>query len=322
LSSLLSQEEVDALLAGVGLSHKEGDRADGVARSAAYVYDFKHPNRLTKDQLRSLRTIHESFAKLVATSLTTTLRTIVDVRLSSIDQVTFREFTMAMSEVDCIWVFELEDENRGIIELSPGLVFMIIDKLFGGTGLAYNDNRPATVIEQKVIKRVVERILHLWDESWQKVYPLKTKLFAFETSPQLAQIAPLSESVVVFFLEVIYKDVNYPINLCLPFFVMEPMIQSVSDQNWMVRTSHKINKGTRAQIGHVIKSTKLPMIVELGKTKLTIQEFLDLNKGDVVILNQKVAETLAVRIGSRTRFLAKPGIIGKKKAAQIARVLD
>lgn len=322
MSNLLSQEEVDALLAGVGLSSKGEESSEKLSKPPAYVYDFKHPNRLTKDQLRSLRTIHESFAKAISTYLTATLRFIVDIRLSSIDQVTFREFTMAMSDIDCIWMFELLDnDGRGIIELSPSLVFIIIDKLFGGAGIPHGNMRPVTVIEQNVVKRIVERILQLWDEAWQKVYPLKTRVLSFETNPQLAQIAPLSETVVVFFLEVALMDEIYPVNICLPFFIMEPMIMSISDQGWMIRTTHKKNEKHKKIIGQVVKSSEISVAVELGRTDVTLQELLGLDAGDVIVLEQKTDQALSVKVGNQVRFLAKPGIVGKKKAVQISRVL-
>ena len=325
MSTLLSQDEVDALLSGVGLSKSTSEPTiDSLTgRPNINLYDFKHPNRVSKDQLRSLKNIHDSFAKILATYLTTTLRMMIDVRLSSIDQVTFREFTMAMSEFDCIWVFEFKNrEGRGIIEFSPPLVFMIIDKLFGGMGKPYDDARPTTVIERNVVKRIVDRTLQLWDQSWEKVHEIQSSLVSFETNPQLAQIAPLSESVIVIYLEVALRGEIYPINLCIPFYVMEPLISGLNEQNWMTLSGYKWNDEHKKKIGEIIKTSLVPIIAELGKTDITINDFLSLEEGDVIMLNQRANQGLNIQVGNCDRFLGKPGVVGKKKAIQILKVFD
>ena len=320
--SKVNPQKVATPVNDVGESEHTETAVSDASSVGAAIYDFKHPNRLTKDQLRNLRRIHEGFAKAVSTYLAGILKTNVEASLSSIDQVAFKEFTMAMSDIECIWLFDLENgEGHGIIEFSPPLVFMIIDKLFGGAGKPHKQIRAATVIEQNVIKRVISRILKLWDESWHKIYPVKTTLLSFETNPHIIQIAPLGDTVIVIFLELTVNKEVYPINICLPFFVMEPMIRTISNQG-LTLTTHKKNKENQVLIEKVVKASEVPMVVQLGKTEISFEELLDLSEGDVIILEQKIGDEIKVLVGNNVRFFAKPGIVGKKKAIQITRIFE
>ena len=154
MAEVLSQDEIDALLKNVSSGKLKQEESD-TDKETTYLYDFKHPNRVSKDQLRNLRTIHESFSRTLATYLTTLLRTIVDVNLLSIDQVTFLEFTMAMSNPGCIWIYKLENyEGKGVIEISPDLMLLTIERLFGGEGKQSGETRPLSMIDSNTVGHV------------------------------------------------------------------------------------------------------------------------------------------------------------------------
>lgn len=322
MAEVLSQEEIDALLSSVTSNKPNVQQADE-SKETVYLYDFKHPSRVSKDQLRSLRTIHESFARMLGTYLTTLLRTIVDVQLLSIDQVTFLEFTMAMSNPGCIWIFHLDEyEGKGIVEVSPGLVVLTIERLFGGEGKHSGDLRPLSVIEQNVASKIVEKILKIYDEAWSKAFPIRTKLHAFEINPQFAQVAPASETAVVMFLEINIRNTTFPMNICFPYFLLDPLIQKLTSEDWVGLTMMKKTPQDRVNIEETLKTTELEMTASVGELILTIQEMLDLEIGDVLVLDKKIEEPLTISVLDKPRFMGTIGIVGKKKAIRVEEVLS
>lgn len=321
MAEVLSQEEIDALLTSVSTS-KSFEDDDAESQETVYLYDFKHPSRVSKDQLRSLRTIHESFARILGTYLTTLLRTIVDVQLLSIDQVTFLEFTMAMSNPGCIWIFNLDKyEGKGIVEVSPDLVVLTIERLFGGEGKHSGETRSLSVIEQNVAGKIIEKVMGIYDEAWSKAVPIKSNVISFEMNPQFAQVAPSSETAVVMFLEINVRNTTFPMNICFPYFVLDPIIQKLSSENF--ENIHVTAKSAEDQLNleENLKNTKVKLKTFLGSTTITLQELLDLEKDDVLILNKEVKDQLLISIEDKMRFIGTPGVSGKKKAIRIDRRL-
>jgi flagellar motor switch protein FliM len=320
MAEVLTQEEIDALLKSISTSKPSQQQA--AAKETVYLYDFKHPSRVSKDQLRSLRTIHESFSRMLGTYLTTLLRTMVDVQLLSIDQVTFLEFTMAMSNPGCIWVFTLQQyEGKGILEVSPELIVLTIERLFGGEGKHSNEVRALSVIEQNVAGKIIEKCLRIYDEAWIKALPIQTQVHSFEMNPQFAQVAPSSETAVVMFFEINVRNTTFPMNICFPYFVLDPLIQKLSSENWVGHSLLKKTDSDRERIEHSLRQTEVEMTVCLGETSLKPREILELEAGDVIVLETKVGNPLKVSVEDRIRFMVMPGILEKKKAMVIENVL-
>lgn len=322
MAEVLSQEEIDALLKNTA-SENQKDVEREADKETTYLYDFKHPNRVTKDQLRNLRTIHESFSRTLATYLTTLLRTIVDVNLLSIDQVTFLEFTMAMSNPGCIWVFKVEEyEGNGIIEVSPDLVILTIERLFGGEGKHSGETRSLSVIEQNVASKIIERCLSIYDEAWAKAAPVETKLVSFEMNPQFAQVAPASETAVVMFLEINVRNTTFPMNICFPYYVLDPIIQKLSADNWLGFSLKKKTGEDKQQAVDLVKNSEVTMTVNLGHTRLSVQELLNLEIDDVLVLDSKIDKPFKVIIGDKERFDATVGREGEKLVIRIENVIS
>jgi flagellar motor switch protein FliM len=320
VAEVLTQEEIDALLKSISTTKPSQQQA--ATKETVYLYDFKHPSRVSKDQLRSLRTIHESYARMLGTYLTTLLRTMVDVQLLSIDQVTFLEFTMAMSNPGCIWVFTLQNyEGKGILEVSPELVVLTIERLFGGEGKHSNEIRALSVIEQNVAGKIIEKCLRIYDEAWAKALPIQTVVNSFEINPQFAQVAPSSETAVVMFFEINVRNTTFPMNICFPYFVLDPLIQKLSSDNWVGQSLLKKSDSDKGRIEHSLRQTEVEMAVFLGETSLKPKEILELEEGDVIVLETKVGTPLKVMVEERIRFMAMPGVMEKKKAVVIENIL-
>jgi len=322
VAEVLAQEEIDALLKNTSSENQKEEEKEA-DKETTYLYDFKHPNRVTKDQLRNLRTIHESFSRMLATYLTTLLRTIVDVNLLSVDQVTFLEFTTAMSNPGCIWIFELEEyEGKGIIEVSPDLVLLTIERLFGGEGKQSGETRSLSIIEQNVASKIVERCLSVYDEAWAKATPIETKLVSFEMNPQFAQVAPPSETAVVMLLEIKVNDTTFPMNICFPYYVIDPIIQKLTANSWLGFSGIPKTGEDKQKAVDSVKNLEVTITVNLGDTVLSVQELLDLEIDDVLVLDTKIDKPLKVIIGGKERFDATVGREGKKLAIRVESVIS
>ncbi len=334
VSDILSQEEVDALLAAVSTGGGEsspqpsfdvggmGGEGEGEGESPLSLYDFRRPDRVSKDQMRTLQNLHEGYARQFSTTLTNFLRTFVEIELVSVDQLTYSEFVMSISNPSCIYLFRMEPlDGTAIIEINPSLVFFIIDRLFGGQGRPSEQNRELTLIEQNVITRIVERGLNDLKEVWEHIGVFSPKVETYETNPQFVQIAPPGETVILISLEVRMENASGLMSLCFPFMLLESVINHLSGESWMSSQSAATVE-TRSMLEHEIESMKVPLSALIGQTRVSIRDLLQLQTGDVLCLDKHRDSDLAVQVGKKTKMAGKTGLVGRRKAIKITRVLE
>lgn len=335
MSDILSQEEVDALLAAVS-SGGESDIGSGAAekpeekasqefseeQKTVSLYDFRRPDRVSKDQMRTFQNLHESYARQFSTTLTNFLRTFVEIELVSVDQLTYAEFIMSISNPSCIYLFKMEPlEGSAILEINPALVFFIIDRLFGGQGRPSEQNRELTLIEQSVLHRIVERGLNDLKQVWEHIGVFSPKVEGYETNPQFVQIAPPGETVILISLEVRMQNASGLMSICFPYLLLESVITSLSGESWMSSMSSATVE-TRAILENEIQDLPLEVSTIIGKASLTIRDLLQLQRGDVLCLDKPYSSDLSVQIDGKTKLAAQTGIINRKKAIRITRILE
>lgn len=333
MSDILSQEEVDALLSAVSessetempTSEPESSMLGGMtndSEKSLSLYDFRRPDRVSKDQMRTLQNLHEGFARQFSTTLTNFLRTFVEIELVSVDQLTYSEFVMSISNPSCIYVFKMEPlDGSAILEINPSLVFFIIDRLFGGQGRPSEQNRELTLIEQNVIHRIVERSLGDLKDVWEHVGVFSPKIEAYETNPQFVQIAPPGETVILISLEVRMQNASGLMSICFPYMLLENVINNLSGESWMSSQSLATVE-TRSVLEAEIESIDLKLSTLIGKTTLTIRDLMQLQRGDVLCLDKNHESDLMVQIEGKTKMAARSGLIGRKKAIKITQVLE
>lgn len=325
MTEILSQKEIDALLASVssdeGLElREEVEEGIGIEGKAANVYDFKHPNRVSKDQLRTLQTIHETFAKTFNAYLAVRLRTIVDINLISVDQLQYSEFILSISDPSCIYIFRVEELNGiAILEISPNLVLYIVDRLFGGKGFTAEEARPITIIEQTIMKKIVEKAMENLSTSWQQVAPLTFILEAFESNPDVVQIAPPGETVITISLEIKIQDTSSLMNICFPYLILEDIISKLNVQHFISMSKKETSEEQASTIRERIRFSSLPIVAYLGRTEIAVDDIVNLKLGDVIRLYNRVDDLLEINIGGNKKFLGRPGVKNKKKAIKIIR---
>ena len=328
MTEVLSQSEIDALLSaissGESLDNIDTKRVE-VEHRKIKIYDFKRPDKFSKDQIRTLQMMHENFARVTTTSLSAQLRTLVGIHVASVDQLTYEEFIRSVSNPSTLAIVSMDPlKGSSILEIDPSITFTIIDRLFGGPGESpKNLNRELTDIELSVMEGIIVRILGNLREAWSQVIDLRPRLGSIETNPQFAQMVSPNDMVVLITLETKVADVEGMMNFCIPYITIEPILSKFSAQYWYA----SIRRGSTSENLKIIKEKLQNIFVEtsaeLGSMQLPLSDILNLQKGDVVkFTDTKITDPVIFKRGNRKKFLCRPGISGSRMAVQLTGVMD
>lgn len=322
-SDVLSQSEIDELLSALstGVVSAEDIQTEQKQRKIK-VYDFKRPDKFSKDQIRTLYMLHENFARMLNTYLSAHLRTLVHVNVASVDQLTYEEFIRSLPNPSVINIVQMSPLKGNIIlELNPNIVFAIIDRLFGGLG-SPSKPRPLTDIEEAIVRRVVDKALENLKDAWKQVVEIEPRMGTIETNPQFTQIVPPNDMVVIVTLQAKIGQAEGLINLCIPYLVLEPVMSKLTTTFWVASSiSKQASSENMDALERKLKKALVPLTVELGSTTITVQELLDLAVGDVLQLETSVDSPLSLIIGKKEKFKCKPGISGNRIAIQVTDVM-
>ncbi len=326
MTDILTQDEIDSLLAAI----QSGDQTtEDFASSRAdtrtvKIYDFRRPDKFSKDQIRTIQMMHETFARLTTTALSAQLRALVGVHVGSVDQMTYEEFTRSIPNPTTLAIINM-DPLRGsaILEIDPGISFTIIDRLFGGKGDPAKISRELTDIERSVMESIIVRILGNLREAWSTVLDLRPRLGNIETNPQFAQIVHPNDMVVLISFETKVGEVDGMTNLCIPYITIEPIISKLSAQHWYSSIRKGDSDENRAVIQQRLDTVEIPLRCEVGEVDISLQDVLQLQMGDVVKLtNTSISSDFVVKVGDRKKFRAIPGRVGNRLAIQIGEGID
>jgi len=326
MTEILSQDEIDALLTAISTGEVDTTEYSATQEQRKVkIYDFRRPDKFSKDQIRTLQMMHETFARLTTTALSAQLRALVSVHVASVDQLTYEEFVRSIPNPTTLAVINMDPlKGSGVLEIDPSITFTIIDKLFGGIGESSRITRELTDIELSVMEGIIVRILGNLREAWSNVIDLRPRLGNIETNPQFAQIVPPNDMVVLITLETKVGEVEGMTNLCIPYITIEPIISKLSAQYWY----SSIRKGTTdenlAIIQGRLENVELLVVAEIGEVPITMQEVLNLSVGDVIKLpDTKINSDMTLKVGGRKKYKCRPGLIGSRVAVQIGEsILD
>jgi len=324
LAKILSQDEIDALLTAVSTSQPSPDATPMPSeRSARTVvtYDFKHPNRVSKDQVRTLENLHDNFAGHVSSTLSAMLRTMVDVDLVSVDQINYSEYIMSLVTPSCSYTFAAQPlEGLCVLDFNPTLSFAFIDRIFGGGEKTLEIERELTGIERAVLEKITKKLFHDLEKSWHNISPLEIEEKSFETNPQFIQIIPASETVIVVSLQLKLFKATGLLTICYPYVSLEPVMAKLSAQNWIDATRKK-NADKSVDINREnLHDVSVDVGVILARTQLRLGDFMNLKIGDVVATDTKINESAEVLVAGRRKFMCRPGLFGKRRAGQIVEI--
>lgn len=325
MADILSQSEIDLLLNSLSQNKEEDTSNNGndnlneeSKQTAIKEYSFARPPKFNKEQLRTLEIIFDNYARLVSSYLTGFLRTSTIIEVSSAEQLTYREFSNSLPNPVILSIFEmLPLKGSVILELSAGIGYSIIDRILGGPGLGLQRLRDFSEIEKVLIKRVVGQMLTYLIEPWENVVDIKPKLEKIETNPQFAQIISPNEMIALVSLKIKVGSVEGFMNFCIPHMVIESVMPKLNTRFWFVSSVHEENESYKETMGEDIEDTKLTVRSILGKTYISVNDFIELQVGDVITLDSYVNSDLTVLVGDKPKFYGKPGIVKRKNAVLI-----
>lgn len=325
MSDLLEPGEVDALLAAVASGNVTVPRGQTAGTPGTVTpYDFTRPERVGKDQLHALTALHERFARNLSVALAALTRTTVEVKVSSVQQLNCSEFIAALADPTALAVLSASTiPGSFILEMAPTVAFPVIDRMLGGSQqqVAVPD-RPLTDIEQRLFRRFVGQVLPLLEETWTNIRQMTFSIAEISTNPQLVQVVPPHEAVVVVRFDVVL-DANYgSMSLCLPYSSIEPVMAQLTTQNWFSTARREFDDSQVIRLTKALSAATLEMVADLAETTITVRELLDLQVGDVIKTNLSVDGEITLSMEGKAKFKGHPGRVRRSKAVQISRRLD
>lgn len=320
MKEVLSQSEIDLLLNAISsgdLSPVSGPEEELTAKP----YDFRRPNKFSKDQLRTLFLIHSNFSRLISNFLSGFLRSRVQVQVASVEQMAYEDFILSVPFPTLITTFSLHPlPGTAILETNPAFTFPIIDLVFGGTGNMAAGVRELTEIERAVFKKLSGKILDNLTYAWADVFEFQPKVEGTETNPQLTQIISPNETVVIVTLTSVIGGTSGIMNICLPYLTLEPLLYKLSAHEWFSVTAKEAQKHKERLEQH-LKEVNVQVEAGLGETWVTVREFLQLGRDDIIPLKNNFSGDLEILINGVPKFRGQPGLVGKKIGVQVTGVL-
>ena len=325
---VLSQAEVESLLSA--MDSREADVITDAAvsrvrhREKISPYDFKRPERVGKEQMRSLQTMHEAFGRNFGASLSALLRTIVELKLTSVDQLTYSEFVFSLENPTCFNLINAAPlEGQLILDINLSLLFPIIDRLLGGG----NDSgpplrRPLTEIELRLVSRITDLFCSEMKHAWANVLELNLTIDRVESNPQLVQIVPPNEVVVLISFEISLGDARGMMNLCVPFNSIERISTRLSSNSWVSYGKKNATTENIQRISNQLGDAVVEVVVDLADTNISTSDLIGLRVGDIIATEKDVARPLVVSIEGQPKFHASPGAFKGRKAIQVVGLID
>ena len=332
MAEFLDQNEVDALLAAVDggkVDELAGEppaqifshRTEDLGNIEIRPYDFKRPERVSKDQMLALESLHESFSRSFGALLSGFLRTIMEVSVSNIEQMTFSEFTHSLPNPTCFNLLGCQPlDGNMCLEISPLIIYPVIDRLLGGSNAdLFIPQRPLTAIEMRLVGKIIDRAIKAMEEAWESIIPMKFHLEETESNPQLVQIVPPNEVVVVIGFELKMGGRASTMSLCIPYAVIEPVIEKLSNQTWAAYRRTSRDGKMRKRVATHLDPAKLIITTTLADTTMKVNELHNLQVGDVILTTKPANAPLTLTIGGKRKFIGHLGQFKGNRAFKVKR---
>jgi flagellar motor switch protein FliM len=331
LSDVLDQSEVDALLAAVdtgSVGQKEAPPtvfgAKGKSQLEVQVYDFKRPERVSKDQMRALEALHDGFGRNFGAAISGYLRTIIEVSVAHIEQLTYSEFIHSLPNPTCFNLLKAEQlEGQLCLEISPLIIYPIIDRLLGGSNAElFIPQRPLTQIEQRLVQRITDRATHHLSEAWSNLTKVTFRVDDFESNPQLVQIVPPNETVVVVGFELKMGSRAGTMALCIPYNVIEPIMGMLATQNWFSYQRKGSQDDHLRRLVQNVSNAPVEMRAFLAQTSIKLNDLLTLQVGDLITTEKESTHDVLIQVEGKKKFFAQIGQYRGKRAVRLTRILQ
>lgn len=321
MPSILSQREIDALLSALPVDEPATSAAGGDSvrvGKPVKTYDFRHPSKFSRDQIRTLEFLHETFARRLQTALSAYLRTVVQINMLEVVQGVYDEYVRQVPNPAVLYPISMDPlPGRAALELHTNVVFIIVDRLLGGLGKGLSRGRELTDVEQTLLETVVWEVLSALKESWANIAALQPRLGDVAFTPQFMQIALSSETVLTITFEVRILDGAGTMRICIPESVLEPVMSQVTAQAFYAGSRRILSSGQSYDLRKNLDRVTVPVIGKLGETDVTIEDLLTMRVGDIIPLERRSKDEVEVLVAGVTKFRARPGVLGRHNALRI-----
>lgn len=323
MSDVLSQSEIDALLNALNSGEVDVDEIQDVDNSKKIKkYDFRNPQKISKEQLRTLEIIHENFGRYMQTFLTGYLRAPVKVNILTVDQFAYSEFSNALKNPAFLSIIDFSPLNgQALIDISTDIIYTVIDRLLGGDGTDLQDVTGFTDIELSLLRNMMEKVVKDLKNAWENVIELDPVLEKIEVNPQFAQIVPPNETIALITMSIEIGELEGMMNICIPYILLEPVLDKLNTKFWFSTSTNKHKLEDQKAIKERMLKTSVPIVAELGSTQLNVRDILNINAGDVIRLDQRDGDMISLRIGSNIKYKGYMGMSENRMAVQILEVV-
>ena len=322
MSDILSQSEIDNLLKQLSEGDLDVDQIQGEDDKQVKNYDFSRPTKFSKEHLRTLEIIFEHYSRLISTNLPVYLRKNVQVSVASSETVTFSEFSNALSNPSVLGIVNFAPLNGNIIiEIATNLCYAMLDRMLGGSGQPLEKSRDFSDIELTILQKLLVMFTQLMREPWKNVVEISPVLSRLETNPQFAQVIAPSDMIAIVTLNMKIGDVEGMVNICLPFFTLEDVMDKLNTKYWFSTMQENHDEHYEEYIESMIRRVDIPIKAVLGKSTISVNDFLNLQVGDCIRLDSRVDTDMNVYVGNIKKFTALPGTDRDSYAVQIKSVI-
>lgn len=318
MGDVLSQSEIDNLLSALDSGDFDPTSGDDTEEKQVKDYNFARPSKFSKEHLRTLVFIFEHYARLLSTNLPVYLQKNVQVEVMHSEAATYQEFSNSLSNPVLLGVVNFAPlEGNVIMELATGLGYAIIDRMLGGGGQPLDKSREFTEIELAIIERVMVVCTNLLVEPWQSVQQLEPVLERIETNSQFAQFVTPNEMTSIITMNIKIGNVEGLMNICIPFTVLEPVINRVNTKYWYSTAQVKDDAMYYEVMENSIQKAQIPVRAIMGRSAISVNDFIHLQPGDIIKVNTKIEDELDVYVGNIKKFSAIPGAYDDSYAVKI-----
>ena len=322
MGEVLSQNEIDNLLAALSTGELDVDQIQENEEKQVKNYDFSRPTKFSKEHLRTLEIIFEHYSRLISTNLPVYLRKNVQVAVASSETVTFNEFTNALSNPVILGIINFSPlSGQIIIDLATNLGYAMLDRMLGGSGVPLEKNREFSEIELKIIQKILVMFTQLLREPWRNVIDINPVLQRLETNPQFAQVIAPNDMIAIVTLNMKIGEIEGFVNVCLPFFTLEDVMDKLNTKYWFSTMQENRDENYEDYIESLIRKVDIPIRAVLGKSTISVNDFMNLQVGDCIRLDSKVDDDMNIFVGNIKKFTALPGAEKDSYAVRITSVI-
>jgi flagellar motor switch protein FliM len=324
MADVLSQSEIDALLSALSTGELEPEQVPKEEeRHKVKVYDFRSPQKFSKDHIRTLELIHDNFARIISNYLTAQVRVNVRVNIETVEQITYEEFIHSVQNPTIMTMFKMPPLTGTIqFETNPQFSFQVIDILLGGTGERPTVKKEFSDIDKNIMLQVTTGLIDNLKLAWEDILEVAPEVEGIETNPAINQTLAPNEPVALITFSVEMGKSNTFINLCIPYLSLEKVLDKLVVQYWFQNEDAELMEESKQKLEKGLNPVEIGIAAELGKTAISIADFLKLGSGDIIKLDTKYKDPIKVYVEDQEYYYAKPGVIGKNVGVAVLDMID